>query len=175
MRLKWFLVAFLCVTLLHSACVVRAQHEDYVEEEEETNVQDVADAGDEGTAGEDLMESPVVEESEDPPEPADDPPPPEEAIEEEQEPQTEDVETIETHQESTDDVEVDTQPKIGSRKSGNYYFDDDYYNSNYDVDINYDWSKFKGSSGSFGKQEIEEKAGVSKSFEKFTGKIDELA
>lgn len=133
MRLKWFLVTFLCVAILHSACVVRAEHEDYPEEDEDTN----KDVG----GSEDLME--LAENAEEIV-PAEDPPPPEEepSVPEAVESETEDVqvEAVEPNQDVTD-VDVGVQPKIGARKSGNYYFDEDYYSSNYDVDINYDWSK----------------------------------
>lgn len=135
MRLKWFLVAFLCVTILHSACVVRAEHEDYPEEDEDTN-KDVAGSEDLMDMGENAEE---IVPAEDPPPPEEEPPAPEpEAVESE----TEDVqvEAVEPNQDVTD-VDVGVQPKIGARKSGNYYFDEDYYSSNYDVDINYDWSK----------------------------------
>lgn len=135
MRLKWFLVAFLCVTILHSAFVVRAEHEDYPEEDEDTN-KDVAGSEDLMDMGENAEE---IVPAEDPPPPEKEPPAPEpEAVESE----TEDVqvEAVEPNQDVTD-VDVGVQPKIGARKSGNYYFDEDYYSSNYDVDINYDWSK----------------------------------
>lgn len=141
MRLKWFWVAFLCVTLLHSALVVRAQHEDYPEEEGEE---------DKNVAGsEDMIEVGENAEEVAPSEPADDPPPPEEEpqVEEVQEqPETEEVqvEALEPNQDDVTDVDVGVQPKIGARKSGNYYFDEDYYSGNYDVDLNYDWSKYTG-------------------------------
>lgn len=138
MRLKWFLVTFLCVTLLHSACVVRAEHEDYVDEDQEveTAIEDTESAA----GNEDLTDTVIhtADDSEDPP-----PPPPEQ--------EEVDVEEIEQQhaqpEEETEEVsQVEDIPqgkvRIGGRKSGNYYFDDDYYNGNYDVDVNYDWSKW---------------------------------
>ena len=139
MRLKWLFVTILCATLLHSAIVVRAEHEDAVDEEEvgEAAAQDVAEVS------EDLMDATIHEDHQDPP-----PEPPAEDSEAHQEPAEEpledtEVEAIEPHaaDPSTDDVEVDSVPKISGRRSGNYYFDDDYYNGNYDVDLNYNWGK----------------------------------
>lgn len=138
MRLKWFLVTFLCVTLLHSAFVVRAQHEDYADEDEENAEKTVE-------VNEDMIETDDAV----PEEPAEPEPIPEEehAAPPEEEPEVEEVRS-EADPPSNDglntDVEVDSVPQkslIGSRKLGNYYYDEDYYSSNYDVDINYDWSK----------------------------------
>lgn len=141
MRLKWFLVALLSFALLHSVSQVRAQHEDYPEDdnEDEQPAQDVL-VGDH----EDLIETSVDEIKIS--ETAVDPPPPQEEFvaEEEQQhaPEIEEVEAIAPDAGAASDVDSDVKPQIKGRKMGNYYFDEDYYNSNYDVDLNYDWSEF---------------------------------
>lgn len=141
MRLKWFWVGLLCATLLHSACLVRAQHEDYPEEEETA----VDDNGQDQVAGEDLIPTADDEQTT-----HDDPPPPAEEDLKEDPPTEEHVEEVEAEEvepsagnEDHESVDMALKPVLGSKRSGNYYFDDDYYSSNYDVDINYDWSKYR--------------------------------
>lgn len=148
MRLKWFLVAFLCVTLLNSALVVRAQHENEEDNEDEgamkevegdedmIETRDVPDAVEEATADDGPVEE---EEKEEQDPPSEDSPPPEE----EGQAQESDVEEVEVNAPASSDVEGTNErpkPKVG-RRLGNYYYDEDYYSSNYDVDVNYDWSE----------------------------------
>lgn len=147
MRFKWFFVAILCLTLLQSALVVRAQHENEEDDEGLVDNGDLIEAGDE--------DSPIA-----PPDDAvvdneEEPPPPEDPVilEEEEEQQDEinkDIEQVEEEDGTApnQDVDVDVptrgkNPLLGSRRSGNYYFDEDYYAGNYDVDINYDWSELQ--------------------------------
>lgn len=140
MRLKWFWVGLLCATLLHSACLVGAQHEDYPDEEETAAFDNAMMVIDDSR--------PLIPTADEEETTHDDPPPPAEENLTEDQPNEAHVEEVETEQlepsagnEDHESVDIGLKPIIGAKRSGNYYFDDDYYSSNYDVDINYDWSK----------------------------------